>query len=104
MAMLHVTIFGGSGFIGRHLVARLAATRATMRVATRHPALMPTSPGQVGFKPVRADILDEAEVRAAIQGCDAVVNLVGILAESGCRFAPKGEMRNSTKSIAILCR
>jgi NADH dehydrogenase len=81
MAMQQVTIFGGSGFIGRHLVARLAATGATVRVAARHPALMPTSPGQVRFKLVRADILDEAEVRAAIQGCDAVINLVGILVE-----------------------
>lgn len=81
MAMQHVTIFGGSGFIGRHLVARLVATGAMVRVAARRPALMPTPPGQGQLKLVRADILDEVAVRAAIQGCDAVVNLVGILAE-----------------------
>jgi NADH dehydrogenase len=81
MAMQQITIFGGSGFIGRHLVAHLAATGATVRVAVRHPARRPAPPGQDRIKLVRADIRDEAAVQAAIQGADAVVNLVGILAE-----------------------
>jgi uncharacterized protein YbjT (DUF2867 family) len=81
MAMQHVTIFGGSGFIGRHLVAHLAATGAIVRVAVRHPVPTPASPHQDRIKLVRADIRDEAAIQLAVQGADAVVNLVGILVE-----------------------
>jgi NADH dehydrogenase len=79
-----VTVFGGSGFIGRHLVQRLAAAGSRVRVAIRHPGdaayLQPV--GDVGqIAPVRASITHEASVRAAVAGADAAVNLVGILYE-----------------------
>ena len=81
-----VTVFGGSGFIGRALVRRLAATDAIVRVGVRHPneaAVLKVlgDPGQV--VPVRADITDAGEVEAALAGAAAAVNLVGILFESG---------------------
>jgi len=80
-----VTVFGGSGFIGRHLVRRLADAGAIVRVAVRHPDaadfLKPM--GDVGqIVPVRADIVNESEVAEALRGADACVNLVGILYES----------------------
>ncbi len=83
-----VTVFGGSGFIGRHLVRRLAADGWVVRVAVRDPVaaefLKPM--GDVGqVVPVRADITDPALVRAAVHGAHAVVNLVGILFERGRR-------------------
>lgn len=81
-----VTVFGGSGFIGRHLVQRLAASGARVRVAIRYPGeaayLQPM--GDVGqIAAVRASVTHEASVRAAVGGADAVVNLVGILYEKG---------------------
>ena len=81
-----VTVFGGSGFLGRHLVKRLAAEGAIVRVAVRDPEgtnyLKPL--GDVGqIVPWPADVTDRALVGAAVAGADTVVNLVGILFERG---------------------
>ncbi|MET4699811.1 uncharacterized protein YbjT (DUF2867 family) [Constrictibacter sp. MBR-5] len=81
-----VTVFGGSGFIGRYLVKRLAAEGTVVRVAVRRPGdadfLKPL--GAVGqIVPVAANVRDPASVRAAVAGVEAVVNLVGILQEGG---------------------
>jgi NADH dehydrogenase len=86
MAIKRVTVFGGSGFIGRHLVQRLARAGVRVTVAVRSPRhadfLRPR--GDVGqIAPVAADILDEAAVAAAVAGADGVVNLVGILYKRG---------------------
>lgn len=83
-----VTVFGGSGFIGRHLVQRLATAGARVRAAVRHPEeadfLKPM--GNVGqVVPVRASVSHEGSVRAALDGADAAVNLVGILYQRGRR-------------------
>lgn len=86
MALRLVTIFGGSGFIGRQVVRQLAKTRVQIRVAVRDPAgaLFLKTMGDVGtITPIRADVRNEALVRAAIGEADAVVNLVGILHEGG---------------------
>ena len=89
MAIKRVTVFGGSGFIGRHLVQRLARAGVRVTVAVRSPRhadfLRPR--GDVGqIVPVAADILDPAAVAAAVAGADGVVNLVGILYARG-RYA-----------------
>lgn len=81
-----VTVFGGSGFIGRQVVKRLAAQGWIVRAAVRDPVgagfLKPMGePGQVN--PVAANVADMASVRAAVAGADAVINLVGILFEKG---------------------
>ncbi|HLO76949.1 MAG TPA: complex I NDUFA9 subunit family protein [Magnetospirillum sp.] len=81
-----VTVFGGSGFIGRQVVKRLAAQGWIVRAAVRDPVgagFLKTmgDPGQVN--PVRADVTNPADVRAAVAGADAAVNLVGILFEKG---------------------
>lgn len=81
-----VTVFGGSGFVGRYVVERLADAGATVVVAVRDPErakyLRPL--GDVGqISPVRVDLTDETTVQAAVRGADTVVNLVGILFESG---------------------
>ena len=80
-----VTVFGGSGFLGRHLVQRRAATGARVTVAVRNPesALFLKPMGDVGqITPVGADVRDGPAVAAAVQGADWVVNLVGILYET----------------------
>ncbi len=81
-----VTVFGGSGFIGRYVVERLADEGASVTVAVRDPErakyLRPL--GDVGqVSPVRVDLTDEVAVQAAVKGADAVINLIGILFESG---------------------
>jgi uncharacterized protein YbjT (DUF2867 family) len=85
MAFHRVTVFGGSGFIGRHIVQRLARQGAIVRAAVRDPeaALFLKPMGAVGqVVPVFADVRDEASVKAAIAGADAVVNAVGLYAPS----------------------
>jgi len=78
------TVFGGSGFIGRYLVQRLANHDYVVRVAVRDPAgarFLQTQ-GRVGqIVPLAASIADEGAVERAVAGADLVVNLVGILHE-----------------------
>lgn len=86
MAKGIVTIFGGSGFIGRYVVKRLAQRGWVVRVCVRNPAeaafLKPM--GDVGqITPLRCPMQDEAAVRAVVEGADAVINLVGLLFEKG---------------------
>src|SRR6266436_10348854 len=78
-----VTVFGGTGFIGRHLVALLIQSGKTVRLAVRHPGRvqMATEPAQAP-ELIKADVLDDVAVGAAVAGTDAVVNLVGILTET----------------------
>ncbi len=86
MARQLVTVFGGSGFIGRHLVQRLAATGAVIRIAIRYreDAHFLKTMGDVGqITTLETDIADPAEIRRAVEGADWVVNLVGIFHPSG---------------------
>jgi uncharacterized protein YbjT (DUF2867 family) len=81
-----VTIFGGSGFVGRYIARRMAKEGWRVRVAVRRPneALFVRpygTPGQV--EPLLCNIRDDASVRALVHGADAVVNCVGILNRSG---------------------
>lgn len=81
-----VTIYGGSGFLGRYIARRMAKEGWRVRVAVRRPNeamhVKPYGvPGQV--EPVLCNIRDEASVAAAMQGADAVVNCVGVLNELG---------------------
>lgn len=81
-----VTVFGGSGFIGRHVVRALAKRGYLVRVACRRPDLanhlQPL--GNVGqIQPIQANLRVRWSVDRAVQGASHVVNLVGILAEGG---------------------
>lgn len=81
-----VTIFGGSGFVGRYVARRMAKEGWRVRVAVRRPneALFVRPYGAVGqVEPVFANLRDDASVAAALNGADAVVNCVGILSERG---------------------
>jgi uncharacterized protein YbjT (DUF2867 family) len=78
-----ITVFGGTGFIGRHLVALLLQSGETVRLAVRHPHRIKLATGATSSPEiVQADILDETSVGSAIVGADAVFNLVGILTET----------------------
>ena len=81
-----VTVFGGSGFLGRHVVRALAREGYRVRPAVRRPDLaghlQPL--GRVGqIHAVQANLRYPESIEAAVRGADAVVNLVGILFERG---------------------
>jgi len=79
------TVFGGSGFIGRYVVKRLAAAGYVVRVAVRdtEAALFLKPMGAVGqVVPLSASVTQPAAVARAVEGADVVVNLVGILAQA----------------------
>jgi uncharacterized protein YbjT (DUF2867 family) len=80
-----VTVFGGGGFIGRHIVQRLAAAGHSIRIAgrdTERAARLCTMGGVGQITPIAASITDEASSARAVAGADIVINLVGILFES----------------------
>lgn len=74
-----ICVLGGSGFIGRHVCAALAARGYRVRVPTRNRerakflTMLPT------VEPLAADAHDPATLRELLHGCDAAVNLVGVL-------------------------
>lgn len=81
-----VTVFGGSGFVGRYVVRALAAEGYRVRVACRRPDLAGhlqplANVGQIHC--VQANLRYRWSIDRAVEGADHVVNLVGILAESG---------------------
>lgn len=81
-----VTIYGGSGFVGRYIARRMAKQGWRVRVAVRCPneALFVKPYGVVGqVEPVLCNIRDDASVAEVMVGADAVVNCVGILNETG---------------------
>lgn len=83
-----ITVFGGSGFLGRHLINRLARGGALIRVAVPDPIKaeflkIDGDPGQI--TPWPADVSNPDSVAAAVEGAQQVINLVGILYERGKR-------------------
>jgi len=100
-----VTVFGGSGFVGRHVVRALVKRGYRVRVAVRRPDLagflQPL--GSVGqIHAVQANLRYPDSVTAAVKGADAVVNLVGILQEGG-RQSFSGVQANGPRVIAQAC-
>ena len=81
-----VTVFGGSGFIGRHAIQALARRGYRIRAAVRRPDLATHlqplgAPGQI--MPIQANLRHRWSVDRAVEGADVVVNAVGILAPVG---------------------
>ena len=79
MKLDRIAVLGGSGFVGRHVVRMLAEQGKRVRVTTRrrerakHLFMLPT------VDVVEADVCEPAQLAAVISGCDAVINLVGVL-------------------------
>lgn len=101
-----VTVFGGSGFVGRHIVRILAKRGYRIRVAVRRPDLaLHLQPlgnvGQIAF--VQANLRYRKSVDAAVQGADHVINCVGILHESG-RNTFDAVQDFGARAIAEACR
>jgi NADH dehydrogenase len=89
MEARQITIFGGSGFLGRYVVRALAKKGWRIKVATRRPNraffLRPMGQvGQIGF--IKCDVADAGQIALAMAGSQAVVNLTGILFQRGQTF------------------
>jgi len=101
-----VTIFGGSGFVGRYVVRELVNRGYRVRVAVRRPDLagflQPI--GNVGqIQLVQANLRYRKSIDAAVKGSDVVINLVGILAESG-RQKFDAVQAFGARAVAEACR
>ena len=86
MRYSRVTVFGGSGFLGRQIVRRLADDGAQVRVAVRHPeraSFLATASTAGQIVPVYADVWNEASIGPAVDGAEAVINTVGHYVERG---------------------
>ena len=79
MADRIVTVFGGTGFLGRRVVRHLASQGLSARIASRHPERAKGS----GLQSIRADIQDEDAVEAAVAGAYGVVNALSLYVERG---------------------
>ncbi|MEL7040202.1 MAG: complex I NDUFA9 subunit family protein [Pseudomonadota bacterium] len=106
MAAGLVTLFGGSGFIGRYAARTLVAAGYRVRVAVRRPHLagdvrLAGAPGWVDI--VQANVRNKASVAKALEDADAAVNLVGILYEKG-RQSFQGAQRDGAVNVAEACR
>lgn len=88
MADLKICIIGGSGFVGRHLTHRLTREGHRLIVPTRRRERQRALLVDPRVTVIEADVHDPATLRGLIAGCDAVVNLVGILNE---RRGPAGQ-------------
>ena len=100
--MSKITIFGGSGFIGRYVVRQMAKQGWEVRIACRDlemANLLKTS-GNIGqIIPWSCDITQPDQVAAAVRGTDVVINLVGALYESG-RYSFASLHQVGAKTIA----
>lgn len=78
-----VTVFGGTGFLGRRVVSRLVDRNVVVRVATRHPQRARELFGDANIQPMTADIHDERSVAEALSGARGAVNAVSLYVEHG---------------------
>jgi len=84
--MTTITVFGGTGFLGRRLVQRLAAEGASVRVAVRHSDPARSALRTAGLNQITlfsADVRDQTSVAAAVAEADSVVNAVSAYVEKG---------------------
>lgn len=91
--MTRVLVAGGSGFVGRHLVARLASAGCQVTVPTRHPPRARSLILLPGVTVVEASLHDDGAVAALLAEQDAVVNLVGILHGRAGPYPPSDASR-----------
>src|SRR3954454_6009204 len=80
-----VTVFGGTGFLGRRIVRQLLDHDLEVRAASRHPerSAKMFAPNAAGLTSIRADVQNESEVIAAFVGSYAVVNCISLYVERG---------------------
>jgi NAD(P)H-binding len=99
-AMSCVTVFGGTGFLGRRIVHHLRKSGVTVRVASRHP-------GQTDgddVKQIAANAHDERSVEAAIADADGVVNAISLYVEHGGETFHSVHVESATRIASVARR
>ena len=102
MQINHVCVLGGSGFVGSAVVHQLSVAGFMVKVLTRrresskHLILLPN------VEVVECNVMDDAALSAQIKGCDAVINLIGILHESS-KLSFDAMHANLPKRVAKIC-
>ena len=97
---MRILVTGGAGFIGSHVVDRLAAAGHRPRIFDARPS---PYPGHEGHEAVRGDLLDPAAVRAAAEGCDAIVHLAAAADVGEVAKDPQGaEALNARGTLNVL--
>jgi len=100
----NLVLLGGTGFVGRHLIARLVAQGHRVRVLSRNAALKPEVRVLPNVQVDTVDVYDPSALAKAFDGADAVINLVGILNEKG--FGGEGFQRahvRLTQNVIAAC-
>ena len=103
MQIRNIVVLGGSGFVGSHVLHRLSAAGYQIKVLTRrregakHLLLLPN------VQVEECDVFFEAALHRALGGCDAVINLIGILHESGSATFAKVHA-DLPRRVAAACR
>ena len=83
--MNRVCILGGTGFVGQHLISNLSKRGICCRVLSRHPQRHANLLVNPGIELIKSEALESNYLTAQFEGCDAVINLIGILNETGKR-------------------
>ncbi|MBL8259688.1 MAG: complex I NDUFA9 subunit family protein [Candidatus Competibacteraceae bacterium] len=103
MNIKKICVLGGTGFVGRHLVSRLANQGYRLKVLSRHPQRHRSIELSPNTELVGADVHDATALLERFSGCDAAINLVGILNEQGNqRF--KAAHSDLAKKVVEACR
>lgn len=104
MAIEQVTVFGGTGFLGRRIVERLRRRGLQVQVASRNAeASKPSGPAAEELSVVQADVRDAASVDAAVAGAQGVVNAVGLYVERG-KTTFRAVHVEGAENVAAACR
>lgn len=99
-----VVVFGGTGYLGTHIVRQLQEAGYRVRIAARSPqARLPGDPA-FQLESCEADILDESSVARAIEGADAVVNAVSLYVEHGPELTFEAVHIDGAVRLARCCR
>jgi uncharacterized protein YbjT (DUF2867 family) len=99
-AMSCVTVFGGTGFLGRRVVHHLRESGATVRIASRHPG----QADDANVKQIRADAHDERSVEAAVAGADGVVNVISLYVEHGSETFHSVHVEAAARIVSVARR
>lgn len=100
-----IVIFGGTGFVGRHLVARLVAAGHDVLVPSRNRSMQRELHIVPQARVINVDVYSDAALRELLQGAHAVINLIGILNErgrNGCGF--EAAHTGFTKKLIAACQ
>ena len=104
MSMKRIAVFGGSGFLGSHLVTQLASEVPEVIVLTRRAQRFKNLKVLNNVLVREVDATDDAGMRQAVSGCDAVINLIGILNQSGDANSFVNVHANLTRKIVIAAK